>query len=357
MSGPRSSDSQINTDCLVCCTWQLKELGPGVVPKAAFVESWAHYEGNRRRNQAFTEELLRVLHLLAAAAVEAVPFKGPVLAECLYGDVGLRSFCDLDILVAKKDLSKAMAAIRSAGYESASHLGARAEKALLASSRQYDVPFAHPETGIKIELHWQTDADYPVESTAEAAWWSTLPTMELAGTTIRTLPTTELLVILCLHGAKHRWSCLGWLVDIAEVIRRNPDIDWPWVIATGRKMRCARRIGVGLRLAQELLEAPVPSSAVRATDGRKAVGALTKLLTVRLLGFNQDSLGMAEQLRTDLMFDSTMLQRLRTAYSWLLAPSINEWSLVSLPRPYRFLYAPIRLGRLIAKQIRGGRVH
>ena len=35
------------------------------------------------------------------------------------------------------------------------------------------------------------------------------------------LPDRELLLILCLHGTKHFWSSLGWLVDVAELIRRE----------------------------------------------------------------------------------------------------------------------------------------
>ena len=43
-----------------------------------------------------------------------------------------------------------------------------------------------------------------------------------AGTTFRTLPADVLLVALCVHGAKHVWERLGWIVDVAELIAAAP---------------------------------------------------------------------------------------------------------------------------------------
>ena len=53
----------------------------------------------------------------------------------------------------------------------------------------------------------------------------------VAGTTFLTLPADVLLVALCVHGAKHVWERLGWIVDVAELIAET---------AGSRLGRCAR---------------------------------------------------------------------------------------------------------------------
>ncbi len=55
---------------------------------------------NVKRNLWFAGELSRILHHFSRRGVRAVPYKGPVLAESAYGDVTLRTFNDLDFLIA-----------------------------------------------------------------------------------------------------------------------------------------------------------------------------------------------------------------------------------------------------------------
>src|SRR5215207_3754046 len=62
---------------------------------------------NARRNLMLTGRLLKLLTLLAAAGVEAVPFKGPLLALSAYGDSSMRQFADLDLLVRPADVPRA----------------------------------------------------------------------------------------------------------------------------------------------------------------------------------------------------------------------------------------------------------
>src|SRR5215467_473684 len=71
----------------------------------------------RSGNQALFNELARLLEAFADAQVDAIPFKGPVLAFQAYGDFGLRTFRDLDFLVRDADLGRAISILRNLGYE------------------------------------------------------------------------------------------------------------------------------------------------------------------------------------------------------------------------------------------------
>src|SRR5438067_2363962 len=55
------------------------------------------------RNLYATGELHRLLDVLADAGIAAMPWKGPALAAQLYGNLALRPFLDLDVLVRRRD--------------------------------------------------------------------------------------------------------------------------------------------------------------------------------------------------------------------------------------------------------------
>lgn len=70
-----------------------------------------------KRGRFYSVALSRIQNDLDARGIRALPLKGPVLAEALYGDPGLRHMSDLDILVASEDLAGAAAVLAKQGYE------------------------------------------------------------------------------------------------------------------------------------------------------------------------------------------------------------------------------------------------
>jgi hypothetical protein len=88
-----------------------QELDPGFV--AAVREQVAF-----TRRDSLTKQMLtwRLLALLQAAEINAIPLKGPFLAERLHGDAGARASHDIDLLVAAHEMRRAVAAVESAGY-------------------------------------------------------------------------------------------------------------------------------------------------------------------------------------------------------------------------------------------------
>src|SRR5579862_592912 len=62
-------------------------------------------------------ELHRILELFRTAGIVAIPYKGPVLAEQAYGNLTLRDFDDLDIILPQRDLQKAHEVMLGLGYQ------------------------------------------------------------------------------------------------------------------------------------------------------------------------------------------------------------------------------------------------
>ena len=76
-----------------------------------------HYgSATKERNRYLASELGTILSALADAGVSALPFKGVLLAEMLYGDLGQRPPGDLDFLVRQRDVTRACDVLVSRGY-------------------------------------------------------------------------------------------------------------------------------------------------------------------------------------------------------------------------------------------------
>ena len=69
---------------------RLRSAPPHTVPAPVLDELRALAVANERRSLFMGGQLLGLIGLLARTGIEALPYKGPVMAEGLYGDAGLR---------------------------------------------------------------------------------------------------------------------------------------------------------------------------------------------------------------------------------------------------------------------------
>ena len=327
----------------------LNALAPAAVPKAIFVELWSGYERACRRNQAMAQELLRILNVLDSNAIAAIPYKGPALAASVYGDPALREYGDLDILLRLEDVIAAKALLLAQGYRPKYALEPAVEAAFLRSNLQYHLVLVHGASSITVELHWMTDPAYPVERAADAQWWANLDIANLGQGKVRSFSVTELLLILCLHGSKHYWTSLGWLVDVAELMRQHPDTDWDWILSKANALACERRLALGLHLAQRLLDAPLPQAVQRRIAAVHALDELTAMTIGTLFTPEFHEWNTVASLRLNLKLYERPRQKLDHLLNVVFAPSLPEWSRWPLPRAFHFLYLPLRLIRLLGK--------
>ena len=89
---------------LVCLN--LINTCPELMPGEVLDSCTSYWREQARQNLVQTAALIKLLRLLDSHNVIALPFKGPSLAAYAYGNLSLRQFCDLDILVRKRDLKR-----------------------------------------------------------------------------------------------------------------------------------------------------------------------------------------------------------------------------------------------------------
>ena len=109
-------------------------------------------KANLQHNLLFAAELLRLLAEFRNSGIPVAAFKGVVLAESLYGDLSLREFCDLDLIVHAEDMFKAEDVIAACGYR-ARFPDRDFRSAFLSYQGQY--LFCHHRSGVYVDLHWR----------------------------------------------------------------------------------------------------------------------------------------------------------------------------------------------------------
>jgi hypothetical protein len=138
--------------------WSLNTACPDVVPPAILDRLKRRFNVNRFHNLFLTNELITLLDLFKAHEVIAIPYKGPVLAARVYGDVSLRQFVDLDILVSESNILRAKNILVSHGYRLRNPLSADEEVGYLRGDYEYRL--VRDDKPIVIGLHWKLAPKY-----------------------------------------------------------------------------------------------------------------------------------------------------------------------------------------------------
>ena len=110
-----------------------------------------------------------------------------------------------------------------------------------------------------IELHWGVaPRSFGVRFGADDIWPKLEP-MALQGATVRMPCLEDLLLMLCVHGGRHIWDKLEGVAAVAELMRRQPALDWTDIWERSRRMHCRRMLEVAVRLAHGLFDVPMPA--------------------------------------------------------------------------------------------------
>jgi Uncharacterised nucleotidyltransferase len=232
------------------------------VPQDVLNQLRSRFHLNTIHNQCLVKELLRILDLLEANQVPAIPFKGPTLAVLAHNDLALRQFSDLDILVHEQDFLKARDLLLSDGYQKGTDLQGLADIETQDLARMADwgeCSLRHSNGLVSIDLHGRLVAgDFPLLSANFDLFWESLSDVSLLRTEVQTFCPENLLLYLCIHGAKDLWKKLSWIGDIAALIHTHPDLNWNQLIKRAQSLESSQMLWLGLSLARDILEAPLP---------------------------------------------------------------------------------------------------
>ena len=327
---------------------QLEALMRAQVPGAVFQRFRRDYQENAARNLIFVDELMALLDGLEAAGIEAIVFKGPALAVAAFGDVNLRRFVDLDLIVRRADVARAIEVLEQGGYVSSKDLTGEQQAVLLRT--QHNLQFTRRR--VIVELHWQVSSQLFASTVTAEELWKDRSTVELNGRTVNTLATDELLFALSVHGSRHLWQRLAWICNIDRLIKTNSAIDWPALSERARRAKAERMFLLGPALAARLLGTDLPESVARSIARDKRIGTLCDEIRARLFdGPEQSAPTLFTVIRFNLLIRSGWRSRLR--YSrFLFAPTDSDLEAVRLTPGFHFMYYVLRPFRLLSSALR-----
>jgi len=307
-------------------------------------------QANLRKTLLLSGELIRIVDHLAALGIEVMPYKGPALAELLYGDIALRQSGDIDLLIHARDLARIRDAVRELGYTPHEHFFAWEERAYLKSG--YECAFDGVAGPNLLELQWAIlPRFYAVDFDMDGVFQRAL-TLPVAGRPMRTPSQSDLFLMLSLHAAKHVWGRLVWLCDIAQLMSL-PSLDWDWIGSQAQNLGIVRILRVTMLTASQLLGAAIPAAAEQALPADPATPELAKQTQAHIVGesaFNVESLAY---FRLMMRLRERHTERLRFMMRLVFTPGPSEWAAVRLPTPLAPLYPLVRLSRLAAKLVKG----
>ncbi len=327
----------------------VQSLPHDTIPATVVEDLRGHQHAVALRNLGLSGELVRVVRLLSEHGIPVLPFKGPTLAQLAYRNAALREFGDLDLLLRPRDVPRAKRLLLEQGYRPQYALTPTQEAAYLRSIGQ--IPLEKAERAV-VELHARlAPRAFPFDLDL-SRMWPRRCTVALLGQSLPAPGVEDLLLILCMHGAKHLWKNLGWICDVAELLRVHHALNWQQVQREARRLRGERLLRLGVHLAERVLGAPLPRDISCAVQRDDAVRLLTDQVLRRLLDDEEWTPSGAESAAFHLRLREHWRDALRYSVSLLSTPTLADWKAVSLPSPLAFLYYGVRPVRLLSKYLR-----
>ncbi len=335
------------------------------------------YESNLQRSLWFAAELARIARHFDCRQLRVIPYKGPVLAQSLYGDLGMRSFSDLDFLISPTDFEASKQALAEIGYRPSAAFTAAVERMNLRIG--YERSFDGAAGRHLVELQWallpyfyavglragfrennsryndSRDNDYySGEFAADDLGVENLlarsSSMVIGGDEVLCLSPEDSLLVLCVHAAKHLWSRLIWIVDIAQTVRTQT-IDYALVSRRANALGIARIAGVSLWLAEKVLQVSLPAGAEAMIVSDPQVELLGTKFAERLARGQEYELESTEYFKLIFQLRERRSDRWRYISRLVWTPSSGDVAAVRLPEKLFPLYRIVRLGRLARKII------
>ncbi len=253
------------------CTTRPGTAAPDAAPPRQAARGWF-------RHRLGLEALAALLDAFGGAAIPVIPLKGPLLAEALWDDPGLRPFTDLDLLVHRADVPRAVALLGTLGYRALEWDRPLAYELAHATAAVF-VPAAPDPFAFPVDLHWDL-VGFPAGARPRGLdveeVWARAERAEAGGRPVLQLAREDLLLYLALHLAVHHpLTGAAWQPDVALLVRREGrGLDWERVVERARRWSVSGAVYLALRLVEERQAPGVPAAVLARLRPRGPRGLL-----------------------------------------------------------------------------------
>ncbi|MFZ2404459.1 MAG: nucleotidyltransferase family protein [Methylobacter sp.] len=296
-----------------------------------------HKRNSRRALQALqaTHELVR-----AGQGLRFIVMKGLDVAARAYGDLAARQVGDIDMLVDPEQLDEALTVLTAQGWDlDQPDIWLSANKNILL--RNHHDCLLLRERFPHMELHWRATRnpfEFPIED------WSALSVSKKSNIGIPGLNNEDLMIYLCLHGAKHGWGRLKWLFDLPNILDTH-DMDWPQLWQRAHLLDAGLAVQQGLLLAQKYCGMELSPEIKSGFRHRINPAKWTAIDTIQQ-GPEQSMELLSARLKLHQWIHRILTARRIGALFWhcamLFYPNVEDYRLLKLPSWLHAFYFPLR---------------
>lgn len=316
------------------------------LPQPVADELRSSFRASARNGIALSGHLLQVLHCFEQEGIQVLPFKGPALAMGLYGDLALRSFGDVDVLIDTQDVAKAREALIKRGY------------VVGWSHSEWEFHYDAPSGGHTIDVHHRIAPDHFPSPGSFQELWQRRHSVSLLNTTVSTIGHEDLVLALSVELVRdylERKPRLVQICDVAALLTRVPALDWERILAHASAIGCHRILLLDLLLARNLLRIELPREVGAAAAGDRSLNRLAAYAARRLSSrVDVPSPGA----RLDTLFYLRTRERSKDKWRYLhyrvwsrvrpvITPTEKDSRFLALPQSLSFLAYGVRPIRVI----------
>lgn len=321
-------------------------IAPNSIPPKILNILKDNFNENVKKNLLLLGELSKILKLFKSEDITAIPFKGPVLASLAYENIALRTFNDLDIVISSKDFLMAKNALISQGYLPKFHLSHLKELRYIKSQRELE--FVNEDVEITVDLHWKfSTLSFSLPKTFDSLFdEKNAKVIKINNLNVLSPSNEDLLLILCLHNAGHRWKHLSLICDIAELIRSYNAINWLKLIEKANNLVIKRIVLINLYLANDLLELELPKEILHEINFDKSAKVMALQIEEKIFSKAENSTKLSEEFVITFKIRENKFYGLKDFIRGAVVPTAYEWEYLHLPLflfPFYYILRPFHL--------------
>jgi len=241
---------------------RLRKLDDTVrIPQFAQARLLETYHRSLAKNMRMMHHAKLILNLLRNHHIDVIALKGIYLVESIYGNIGLRTFFDLDLMVRKIDLHHAMAVMKDDGYVLSTYYDMEDDNQDIKH-----IPAIKKGKGPYVELHWGLlEENVPFEIDLSGVWQRAIP-VNVCGEDVLALSNEDLILHLCIHFTYQHHMDIGLkaLYDIALVIQKcQNQINWNRIVSISKLWGVEKVIWLTFSLLGRILNVYIPKAVLK----------------------------------------------------------------------------------------------
>lgn len=165
------------------------------------------------------KKFLYVTDLLTKNDISYTCLKGPLLSFRIYNDPTVRISHDIDLLIDKKIINKVIAVLSENNFQFTEGMfwPQKEMQQKLFAGTTHHLSFYNQELNTCVEIHWVLMHELPVtQKKLQTIITENITEIKFSGRTFTVFSLEFELLYLLIHGARHGWNRLKWLMDIRD---------------------------------------------------------------------------------------------------------------------------------------------